>query len=99
MSSPTTKQAPMVLTESQKRALLTLLTDDDPAIYHSIRNTILSQGQAARDWLRSHTLSSDPVLRRRAQEIVDYFERQAADNRFLAFCLSRGEVLDVEQGA
>jgi len=87
------------LSEGQKAALLNLLTDDDPAIYHIIRGKILSFGPSARDWLRAHTLSSNPVLRRRAQEIVDYFERQAADNRFLAFCLSRGEDLDVEQGA
>ena len=99
MNLSVTNQMPEVLTESRKAALLNLLTDDDPAIYQLIRHKILAQGQGARDWLRGHTLSSDPVLRRRAQEIVDYFERQAADNRFVAFCLSRGEVLDIEQGA
>lgn len=85
------------LTEGQRAALLTLLTDEDPAIYQVIRAKIIEQGQPAREWLRSYTLSSDPVLRRRAQEIVDYFERGLADNRFLAFCLSRGEDLDLEQ--
>jgi regulator of sirC expression with transglutaminase-like and TPR domain len=99
MNSSVTNQAPEVLTESRKAALLNLLTDEDPAVYQIIRSTILAQGQGVRDWLRAHTLSSDPVLRRRAQEIIDYFERQASDNRFLAFCLSRGEVLDIEQGA
>jgi regulator of sirC expression with transglutaminase-like and TPR domain len=99
MSSSVTSQTPEVLTESRKAAFLNLLTDDDPAIYQLIRGKILAQGQGARDWLRAHTLSSDPVLRRRAQEIIDYFERQSADNRFVAFCLSRGEVLDIEQGA
>ena len=89
--------APAALTEGQRAAFLTLLTDDDPAIYQLIRGKIIEQGQPARDWLRGHTLSSDPVLRRRAQEIVDYFERGAADNRFLAFCLSRGEDMDLEQ--
>ncbi|PAW80436.1 MAG: hypothetical protein B9S33_18400 [Pedosphaera sp. Tous-C6FEB] len=88
---------PAALTEGQRAALLTLLTDEDAAVYQVIRAKIIEQGQPARDWLRAHTLSSDPVLRRRAQEIVDYFERGAADNRFLAFCLSRGEDLDLEQ--
>ena len=88
---------PAALTEGQRAALLTLLTDEDPAIYQVIRAKIIEQGQPAREWLRSYTLSSDPVLRRRAQEIVDYFERGLADNRFLAFCLSRGEDLDLEQ--
>src|SRR5262245_28544435 len=87
------------LTESQKVALLNLLTDDDPAIYQLIRGKILSHGPSVKEWLRSYTLSSDPVLRRRAQEIIDHLERQASDNRFLAFCQSRGEDLDVEQGA
>jgi len=99
MNVTTTSAPPAALTEPQKAALLNLLTDDDPAIYQIIRQKILSHGPPARDWLRTHSLSSDPVLRRRAQEIVDHFERQAADNRFLAFCLSRGEDLDAEQGA
>lgn len=93
----TSANPPAALTEGQRAALLTLLTDEDPAIYQVIRAKIIEQGQPAREWLRAHTLSSDPVLRRRAQEIVDYFERGAADNRFLAFCLSRGEDLDLEQ--
>ena len=96
LSAPSTNP-PAALTEGQRGALLTLLTDEDPAIYQVIRAKIIEQGQPARDWLRAYTLSSDPVLRRRAQEIVDYFERGAADNRFLAFCLSRGEDLDLEQ--
>ncbi len=95
--SATSVHPPAPLTEVQRAALLTLLTDEDPAIYQIIRGKIIEQGQPARDWLRMHALSSDPVLRRRAQEIVDYFERGAADNRFLAFCLSRGEDLDLEE--
>jgi regulator of sirC expression with transglutaminase-like and TPR domain len=43
-------------------------------------------------------LSSDPVLRRRANELVQYMARQQADNRFLAFCLNQGEDLDIEEG-
>ena len=48
--------------------------------------------------MQPHTLSSDPILRRRAQEIVQFLARQAADNRFLAFCLRQGEDLDAEEG-
>jgi regulator of sirC expression with transglutaminase-like and TPR domain len=99
MNSALTSGSAGALTEGQKAALLNLLTDDDPAIYHIIRSKILSQGPSVKDWLRSHLLSSDPVLRRRAREIVEHLDRQAADNRFLAFCLSRGEDLDMEQGA
>ncbi len=87
------------LSESRREALLKLLVDDDPAIYRSIRQKILSLGSSATDWLRPHTLSRDPVLRRRAQEIVLRFDRQAADNVFLGFCLKQGEDLDLEEGA
>jgi regulator of sirC expression with transglutaminase-like and TPR domain len=43
-------------------------------------------------------LSREPALRRRASEIVLNFDRQAADDRFLAFCLQHGEEFDLEQG-
>jgi regulator of sirC expression with transglutaminase-like and TPR domain len=48
--------------------------------------------------MREHTLSNDPVLRRRANEIVQHFARQDADTQFLAFCLNQGEDSDLEQG-
>ncbi|HZR16171.1 MAG TPA: transglutaminase-like domain-containing protein [Verrucomicrobiae bacterium] len=91
--------APEQLSESQRAALLTLLTDEDPAIYRKIRQKIMGYGPAAAAWLRPHGLSRDPVLRRRAQEIVLAFDRQAADNAFLAFCLRHGENFDLEEGA
>jgi len=87
------------LSESQRTALLNLLADDDPAIYRTVRDKFLSFGPQAADWLRPHALSREPALRRRAQEIVLHFDRQAADDRFLGFCLKNGEELDLEQGA
>jgi len=90
---------PERLSQGQKAALLSLLTDEDPAIYRTVRDKILSFGAGAADWLRPHMLSREPALRRRAQEIVLHFERQAADNQFLAFCLKNGEEFDLEQGA
>jgi regulator of sirC expression with transglutaminase-like and TPR domain len=87
------------LSESQRTALLSLLEDDDPAIYRTVRDKIVSFGPQAADWLRPHTLSREPALRRRAQEIVLHFDRQAADNQFLAFCLKSGEEFALEQGA
>lgn len=86
------------LSESQKAALMNLLTDDDPAVYRVIREKILSFGDAAIPWLRDHHLAVDPVLRRRVQEILDHHDRHQTDNRFLAFCLSQGEDLDLEEG-
>lgn len=91
--------APEKLPDSQKAALLKLLADDDPTVYQSIRQKILSLGAPAAEWLRPHLLSRDPALRRRAQEIVLRLERKSADDRFLGFCLRHGEDFDVEQGA
>jgi len=89
---------PAELPQSRWVALLKLLADDDPAVYQPVRQRILSYGPQAGDWLRHYLLSNDPVLRGRAQEIVRLFDRQAADNRFLAFCLGHGEEFDLEQG-
>jgi regulator of sirC expression with transglutaminase-like and TPR domain len=99
MSRVDTISAPAELSESRRAALLTLLTDDDPAIYRKIRQKIIAFGPSASVWLRPHSLSRDPVLRRRAQEIVLSFDRQKSDNVFLGFCLNNGEHLDLEEGA
>jgi len=62
-----------------------------------VRGKLLSYGFAAGEWLRPYLVNGDPVLRRRAKEIVDYFGRQNADTRFLAFCLNQGEDFNVEE--
>src|SRR5262245_44844164 len=99
MSSPSITKPVQPLSPNQKAALVNLLGDDDPAVFHTVREKILSYGHEATTWLRPHTLSSDPLLRRRSQEIVQFLARQSADNRFLAFCLSQGEDLDIEEAA
>lgn len=99
MSSPLVIATPRELSENQKKALLNLLGDDDPTVYESVRAKILSVGREAGDWLRPLRLSSDPILRRHAREIVRHFDRQEADTWFLAFCLKNGEEFDIEEGA
>jgi regulator of sirC expression with transglutaminase-like and TPR domain len=94
-----TAPAPEELSKSRQAALLSLLGDDDPLVYQTVREKILSYGRPATEWLRPHTVSNDPALRRRARELVIHFDRQAADDHFLAFCLRHGEDLDVEEGA
>jgi regulator of sirC expression with transglutaminase-like and TPR domain len=87
------------LSQSQRIALLSLLADEDPLVYRTVRDKLVSCGPPAADWLRPHTLSDDPALRRRARQIVLHFDRQAADDHFLAFCLRHGEEFNLEQGA
>ena len=88
-----------VMPESRKAALINLLGDEDPGVYQAVREKIVSLGESSRHWLRPHTLSRDPLIRRRTQDIIRHFERLAADNRFLAFCLQHGQDCDLEQGA
>lgn len=90
---------PAELSQSQRGALLSLLADEDPAVYRMVREKILSCGPPAAEWLRPHTMSNDPALRRRARQIVLHFDRQAADDHFLAFCLRHGEEFDLELSA
>lgn len=90
---------PQGLSQSQRIALVSLLGDEDPLVYRTVREKILSCGPPAAEWLRPHTTSNDPALRRRAQQIVLHFDRQAADDLFLAFCLRHGEDFDLEQSA
>src|SRR4026208_1266567 len=98
MQTGLSNQRSVELSEKQRNALITLLADDDPAVYRTIRNRLLSFGKEATRWLQPHLLSPDPVLRRRALEIVSHFARQNSDETFLAFCLTNGEELDLEQG-
>jgi regulator of sirC expression with transglutaminase-like and TPR domain len=93
------KDSPHTLTESRKAALITLLADEDPSVYRTIRSTILDYGQDAIAWLQAYASTSDPILRRRSTEIVQHLTRLAADGQFLAFCRHHGESLDLEQGA
>jgi len=98
MSAPATSTPLKELSESQWKALVNLLGDDDPSIYQTVREKILSFGEDAGEWLRPYRLSNDPLLRRRAREIVQHFDRQEADTWFLAFCLKHGEEFDLEEG-
>lgn len=89
--------SPPGLSDTQKEALISLLTDDDPAIHQMVRGRLLSYGPAACDWLRPHTLSDNPVLRRRVREIIQHHARQEADEQFLRFCRSHGDDFDLEE--
>jgi regulator of sirC expression with transglutaminase-like and TPR domain len=99
MGSYTTIAAPNEVRDSEKAALISLLADEDASVYHVVREKLLSLGAVTRDWLQPHTLSSDRLLRRRAQEIVLHIGRQTADDRFLAFCLKQGGDFDLEEAA
>jgi regulator of sirC expression with transglutaminase-like and TPR domain len=96
MANPVSIDAPP--SPKQMAALVTLLADDDPAVHRLIRGKLLAYGDAVLPALRPYLVSNDPVVRRRAREIVGHVGRQSADTRFLGFCLRHGEDLDLEKG-
>ncbi len=98
MRSPATTKATERLSDSQRKALISLLGDEDAAVFETVRAKLLSFGPEVVAWLRPHTLSNDPLLRRRARSIINSFAQQSADDHFLSFCVSRGEDLPLEQG-
>ena len=86
------------LPDKKKAALISLLTDEDPEIFKTIRDEIMSHGSGVRTWLAPYALDEDPLLRRRTKEIVTYFDRSDSDTLFHAFCINNGENLDLEEG-
>lgn len=85
--------------DRRRAALLNLLGDENTQVYQAVREQILAEGNAAGEWLRPHTLSDDPLLRKRVQEILRHVDKQTGDNRFLTFCLNHGEEFDMETAA
>lgn len=93
------KPAAHNLPEPQRDALIKLLGDEDPTVYHAVKEKIISLGSDTQVWLKPCQLSGDPLLRRHAQEIVRHFDRELADTRFMAYCLQDEALLDLEKGA
>ncbi|MBK7999126.1 MAG: hypothetical protein IPK15_10540 [Verrucomicrobia bacterium] len=85
------------LSEKQRLALISLLADDDPAVYNLIRSKLLSYGSDAEEWLQSELLSSNPTMRRRAREIIFHRTRERAHDAFTNYCTRQGEDLDLEE--
>jgi len=89
----------MPLQAQQQAALIKLLSDDDPIVYEAVREKIISLGSDTQIWLKPHQLSSDPMVRRHAQDIVRHFDRETADTRFMALCLQDEDKIELEKGA
>lgn len=84
--------------ERERKALLNLLGDEDPMVYEAVRQRIVSLGPEVCVWLKPHTLSGDPQVRRHSLTIIRHFAKREADREFLLFCLHKGDDLDLEQG-
>ena len=98
MKPPATKPLPRPLNDNQRAALVTLLGDDDPAVFAAVRQRILDEGPAALEWLGPLARGANPVVRRHARRLVRVFGRQEADIAMLHFCLTHGDELPLEEG-
>jgi len=85
--------------EGRKKALISLLGDEDPAVFKAVRAQLVSYGPRVVQWLGACARSREPLVRRRARLIIEHFGRCEADAKFLAFCGNSGEQLDIERGA
>jgi regulator of sirC expression with transglutaminase-like and TPR domain len=85
--------------EPQVDALIKLLGDEDPMVYQAVRQKLISLGRDTQMWLKPHSLSSDATVRRHARDIIQHFDREIADTRFMAYCLQDESLLDLEKGA
>jgi regulator of sirC expression with transglutaminase-like and TPR domain len=99
MKASSATETAVELSAAQQTALISLLSDEDAVVYQTVREKLLSCGSRISEWLRPSLLSNDPLLRRRAQELIDHFGRQQTDTAFLSFCLKQGEDFDLEEGA
>ena len=85
--------------EPQVTALIKLLGDEDPMVYQAVKQKLISLGSDTQMWLKPCQLSGDATLRKHAKEIVQHFDREIADTRFMAYCLQEESQLDLETGA
>ena len=97
MDSPHASPVLLGISEQRKTALLSLLADEDPQVFIAVRGELLSLGPAVCGWLETLVLDENPIVRRRARDIISHFKRLKADTEFSAFCLNHGEDFDLEE--
>jgi len=97
MDLPHTSPVLSGISEQRKTALLSLLGDEDPKVFIAVREELLSLGPAVCGWLETLVLDENPIVRRRARDIISHFKRLKADTEFSAFCLNHGEDFELEE--
>ncbi|RME89810.1 MAG: hypothetical protein D6766_14220 [Verrucomicrobia bacterium] len=94
-AGPQTRRDP---TPRERAALVALLGDEDPEVFHAVKKRLLECAPESAAWLKEAVLDPDPCVRRHAQEVVRAIARQNADWRFLDFCRRHREEMDLEEG-
>jgi regulator of sirC expression with transglutaminase-like and TPR domain len=85
------------LTESQKRALMQLLGDDDPVVQSSLQEKFLSSGEEGISILEEASRSNDNLTRQNAATLLGRIRVAHAVRDFEKFCASAELNLDLEK--
>lgn len=93
------KRKKEVLREPQLKALINLLSDEDPQVFDVVHRQFEQHRDEANAALRMAALSDDPITRKHAGKILTEFKKQDSDTEFLRFCLTQGEEFDLEEAA
>ena len=86
------------LNSSERKALLTLLDDDDPTVQGLLVERLVSYGPAVLDWLQPQLSGRAGGVRRRFELVRDQIGRQANEIKFLEFCVGAEVDMDLEDG-
>lgn len=86
-------------TESEMRALLVLLGDDDEKVAAIARETLLQEGDAAVIYLQEAAAGADPGLRGRARLLLEDLRLTGLDTEWRQLCALPDDDVDLERGA
>lgn len=86
------------LSLDEKRNLEILLGDEDPHTFEAIKELILRSPDKYLDWLKECSLSNTATVRRHSKRLVHKHLALCAKVRFLIFCHSQPEQLNLEEG-
>lgn len=98
MNPAISKPSDTVMTPEEKRSLEILLGDEDPNTFEAIERFILRDAEKYVTWLHACRLSDNAVVRKHATALMTKHLSMASKVRFLIFCHTQPENLDLELG-
>lgn len=87
------------LTESELRALVILLGDEDRRMHRIAREHLVAAGGRAIPHLAEGARSGDPLVRGRARLLLDEMRLTDLEERWSAYAAQADEAMDLEEGA
>lgn len=95
---PSEKKSVNQLSDEEKRSLEILLGDEDRNTFQALEKLILKEADRYVDWLKTCQLSENAIVRRHARSLLCRHLSMTSKVRFLIFCHTQPENLNLEQG-